>query len=428
MKKINLLAIALLLFSSIQFIGCKKDKDEAPAPAVLSLPVLSTNDVTYIKTSAATSGGSISSDGNDKIIARGLCYGPNANPSLADNYTVSGVVTNDFVNIIFGLTPSTTYHVRAYATNSVGTSYGNDLTFSTVATSSPVVSTTAITAITYFAGSGGGNVLDDGGSAVTARGICFGTSSNPTISNSITSNGTGYGSYTSSLSALTEGTTYYVRAYATNSVGTSYGNEVIFTTVAFTKPVVTTDTVKSITAATATSGGKIALDGGGAPITARGVCYGTSPSPDTSNFITTNGTGIGNFVSAISGLSLSTTYYVRAYATSSAGNGYGNEFSFTTPGVPVLSTTAITAITSTTATSGGDITSDGNSAVTVRGVCYGTSPNPTIANSITLDGTGTGLFVSNLSGLTTGTTYFVRSYATNGIGTAYGNEITFVTP
>jgi uncharacterized protein (TIGR02145 family) len=96
-------------------------------------------------------------------------------------------------------------------------------------------------------------------------------------------------------------------------------------------------------------------------------------------------------------------------------------------GLATLTTTAASSIAETTATSGGNITSDGGASVTVRGVCWNTSANPTIANSKTTDAIGTGSFTSNISGLTLGTTYYLRAYATNNVGTAYGNEITFKT-
>jgi uncharacterized protein (TIGR02145 family) len=99
----------------------------------------------------------------------------------------------------------------------------------------------------------------------------------------------------------------------------------------------------------------------------------------------------------------------------------------TVSAIPSVNTTTITNITHTTATGGGDVTDDGGAEVTARGVCWSTSQNPTIADSHTSDGTGTGIFVSNLSGITPNTQYFVKAYATNSVGTAYGNEETFTT-
>jgi uncharacterized protein (TIGR02145 family) len=96
--------------------------------------------------------------------------------------------------------------------------------------------------------------------------------------------------------------------------------------------------------------------------------------------------------------------------------------------IPMVSTAIITVIGQTTATGGGHVTDDGGSEVTARGVCWSTSQNPTIADSHTSDGTGTGVFVSNLTGLTPNTQYFVKAYATNSVGTAYGDEVSFTTP
>ena len=97
------------------------------------------------------------------------------------------------------------------------------------------------------------------------------------------------------------------------------------------------------------------------------------------------------------------------------------------PVIPTLTTTAASSIMTTSATSGGTISSDGGAAITARGVCWSTAANPTITGSHTTDGTGTGSFTSNVTGLTQATTYYLRAYATNSAGTAYGNEITFTT-
>jgi hypothetical protein len=95
--------------------------------------------------------------------------------------------------------------------------------------------------------------------------------------------------------------------------------------------------------------------------------------------------------------------------------------------VPTVTTTAISNITETTASSGGNVTSDGGAAVSGRGVCWNTTGAPTIANSSTSSGSGTGVFTSTLTGLVAGTTYHVRAYASNSAGYAYGNEVDFTT-
>jgi len=404
---------------------------------VAVIPVLITNVVTAIGYTAATSGGSITSDGGAAITARGVCWSTSAAPTVAlSTRTSDGTGFGSFTSSVTGLLPSTTYHVRAYATNSQGTGYGQEQTFVTTQTVAPTLSTTAASFIGTTTAQSGGNISLDGGATVTTRGICWSTSSGPTTSlTTKTSDGTGTGIFTSSLTGLTASTLYYVRAYATNSIGTSYGNEVTFTSSATvttpTVPVLFTNAISSIGSTTAVSGGVTTSDGG-STITARGVCWGTTSGPTISlSTKTSNSTGTGAFTSNLTGLAASTTYYVRAYATNSTGTGYGSELSFTTTAlatVATLSTTAISSINITTAVSGGNITTDGGSSITARGVCWNTSSGATVALSTkTTDGTGTGSFTSNISGLTSATTYYVRAYATNTVGTAYGSEIIFTT-
>ncbi len=292
----------------------------------------------------------------------------------------------------------------------------------------PTVSTTDVSEITQTSATSGGDVTDDGNAEVTARGVCWSTDENPTTADSKTSDGSGTGSFTSTLTSLTPATEYFVRAYATNSEGTAYGNQVSFTSGAIQLATLTTDVVSSITQTTAVSGGNI-TDNGGADITARGVCWSISQSPTLDDSKTEDGTGTGTFTSNITGLSPGTTYYVRAYASNSAGTAYGNEVSFDTEPIHLatLTTDAVSSITQTTAVSGGNITDDGGGNITVRGVCWSISQSPTINDNYTDDGAGTGAFTSNITGLNTGTTYYVRAYATNEAGTAYGNEVSFTT-
>jgi len=96
--------------------------------------------------------------------------------------------------------------------------------------------------------------------------------------------------------------------------------------------------------------------------------------------------------------------------------------------IPTVTTASFTAVTSNSAITGGDVAQDGGASVTARGVAYGTSSTPTTSGTITTDGTGTGVFTSTLTGLTPSATYYVRAYATNSVGTAYGNEVSFTTP
>ena len=190
---------------------------------------------------------------------------------------------------------------------------------------------------------------------------------------------------------------------------------------------VTTTSGSSITAYSLVMGGSITSDGG-SPVFERGVCWGTTSNPLTTTNKVPIGSGTGAFSTTISGLSPSTTYYFRAYAVNNLGTAYGNDVTVTMlSALPTLTTTTVSAITTTTATSGGNITYEGVSTVTSHGVCWSTTLNPTTANSKTTDGSGSGTFTSSLTGLTPGTQYYVRAYATNGTGTGYGVQVNFTT-
>ena len=179
----------------------------------------------------------------------------------------------------------------------------------------------------------------------------------------------------------------------------------------------------NISSSTASITTTINTDGGNT-ITSRGIVWNTSINPTIAlSTKTSSGTGTGTFSVSITGLSASTVYYVRTYATNANGTVYGNEISITTTGVtPSLTTTAASSTTISSFTTGGTISNDGGNLVTYRGVCWSTNANPTINDNRILSGTGTGTFTITLSNLNLATTYYVRSFATNSAGTAYGNE------
>jgi uncharacterized protein (TIGR02145 family) len=193
----------------------------------------------------------------------------------------------------------------------------------------PAVTTVSVSAITQTSATCGGNVTDDGGAEVTARGVCWGTSQNPTTGSSKTNDGTGTGTFTSSITGLTPGNEYFVRAYATNSEGTSYGGQESFSSNPVILATLATSVVTSVTSMGAVSGGTIISDGG-APISAKGICWAITADPTTSDNKTNDGIGTSSFISTITGLSEGTTYHVRAYAINSAGTAYGDDKSFTT--------------------------------------------------------------------------------------------------
>lgn len=200
--------------------------------SIITLPTLTTTTVSSITYTTSVSGGTISSDGGASITERGVCWSTSPNPTISlSTKTTNGTGTGLFNSNITGLTPNTTYHVRAYATNSVGTAYGNELIFNTTPLTLPTLITTSVSSISALKAISGGTVSNDGGASITARGVVWSTSPNPTITLlTKTSSGTGIGTFISNLVSLSLNVTYYIRSYATNSVGTAYGNEISFTT------------------------------------------------------------------------------------------------------------------------------------------------------------------------------------------------------
>ena len=195
-----------------------------------------------------------------------------------------------------------------------------------------MIMTEGVTAITQTSFTVMGKVLTDGVNAITQRGFVYGIDHNPTLNNNIVSNGSGNGSFTSTITGLNAAYTYYVRAFAVNNNGTFYGNEMAVTTTApspSTLPSVTTIAVTNITVNEATVRGAVTSDGG-EPITHRGFVYDTLPNPTLDALVAYHGTGVGEYVNLLTYLYPSKTYYFRAFAQNSVGVAYGNELSFTT--------------------------------------------------------------------------------------------------
>ena len=230
------------------------------------------------------------------------------------------------------------------------------------------------------------------------------------------------------LGDLAANTTYYYNYEVANAINSMKTEVKSFATVDYGMPSVTTVSVTNVTGSGAVFNGNV-TDGGEMSVTERGFCYGTNSGNLTvSGQHVVAGSGLGSFTKNVSGLSSSTTYYMRAYAKNDKGVAYGSVKTFTTPnGLPTVTTNNVTNISSSSANCGGNVTSDGGYSITARGVCWSTSQNPTVSGSHTSNGTGTGSFSSYMSGLSAGTTYYVRAYATNSKGTSYGAQKSFTT-
>ena len=211
--------------AAILLAACTKETSEVRLD-----PALATNKVFDITSSSATVAGFVIAEG-DGFTEKGVCYDLEPSPTIAKSKAIFSVpvATATYNVLLTDLAFAKKYYARAYATSATGTIYGEELTFTTL----PILATVTTTAVSDVKGTSaktGGNITATGGSEVTARGVCYGTSPNPIVTGSKTTDGTGLGEFESLLTGLKGLTTYYVRAYATSSAGTVYGNEISFTT------------------------------------------------------------------------------------------------------------------------------------------------------------------------------------------------------
>ena len=251
MRKYFILSLVAALL-----LSCGKDAEK---------PTVKTLDVAEVTDTTAVCAGEIISNGGAEITSKGVCWSTTQNPTTED-HCVDAMNREPALDVyrcvIANLLPNTTYYVRAYAANEVGTGYGQEVSFTTLDGNDdgdddggnddgdedgddnggnddnddepeillPEVTTRPVTEITVTTAVCGGDVVSDGGAEVTARGVCWSVSQNPTIEGKHTDDGTGTGEFVSMLPNLAMNTTYYIRAYATNEAGTSYGEELSFRT------------------------------------------------------------------------------------------------------------------------------------------------------------------------------------------------------
>lgn len=396
-----------------------------------TLPVVGAVMVENTKHTTADVSASVSAASESPITQCGFVYATHADPQLSDLHVEQQTAAGGKISTqLTGLAANTLYYVCAYAINIKGVQYGSAATFTTKAYSKPTVTTGTASDIVYTGFTIGGEVQSDGGQTVTARGICYSASTTePTLENQVVPKGAGSGSYSVSVTGLQPGTVYYARAYATNSIGTSYGDVIQVATPAYSKPTVATSAASNIIYTGFTIGGEVQSDGGQA-VTARGICYSESNTePTIENQVVPKGAGSGSYSVSVTGLQPRTVYYARAYATNSVGTAYGEIIQVTTLayGAPTVTTTTVSDIDYTSATVGGTVTADGGMEVTERGVCWSLTANPTLTDDHKAVGQGTGTFSTSITGLNEGKTYYARAYATNSVGTTYGNQISFTT-
>ncbi len=287
-------------------------------------PTVSISPVSNITATSVLCQGQIQNTNGSNVTDCGFCYGTSSSPTLNDNCIRLGPKTGAFSFTLVNLEHNTTYYVRAFATSVLGTGYSSVITFTTVS-GLPICGSTTITNLDPATARGQSSATSTNGSNIIEKGLCWSANHTPTINDLSVSSGDGDGTITGYLSDLQPNTTYRVRSYATSAFGTSYGPEIIFTSLSGI-PTVTTK-VATLSGNEIITGGNV-IDDAGSVLQEMGVCYGTSPNPDiSSSFQHTvdDCCNIGEFTSYIPKPSYSGYIYIRAYANTRYGTGYGNQ-------------------------------------------------------------------------------------------------------
>ena len=409
---------------------------------------ISTVEVSQINAYSAISSGVIGSDGGYSITEKGVVWSTSANPTVSlATKTNEGAGAQNFSSTISNLNPITNYYYRAYASNSLGSFYGNTYNFTTLDVL-PEVTTTNVSNISYTTADSGLSIINNG-SPVAISGIIWGV--NPQQL-SVDSNNIVAGEGILSLTNLQAGTAYYVRGFAENNNGVAYGEILTFTTQAAI-PTLETFMPSQITASTVFSGGSSIqsdfINDGGSALTAKGLIWGTNSNliiETVGNYIAYNCSGANcnnlGFSQTVQGLQANTIYYIRAFAVNEIGTGYGEVLSFTTLEAVVTAPTVEVGYHSNLTYNGvaiyqNSVTNDGGSDILETGVILSQWVDGLVLNSdccenlITQNGANTGGFNASFSELQPGVTYYYSAYATNAIGTGYSewnDDLQFTTP
>lgn len=222
--KTRILQCLFMIFFSLLIVSCKKEEKK------VILPVVETKSITGIVQTTAICGGVITSDGGGAINEKGVCWSTSADPTILDSRTSDGTGADSFTSNITDLTAGLTYYARAYATNSAGVGYGESVSFTTLETPTIDIATLEATDINETSAKVGGNISSTGGLSVVSRGVCWSLNDLPSFSDNFITIGSGMGEFTANINNLTAGTIYNIRAFATTTTDTTYGNQLVFTT------------------------------------------------------------------------------------------------------------------------------------------------------------------------------------------------------
>lgn len=404
------------------FVACKKEQ-------LPIAPNVQTKDAINPRATSVTLQGHNANEDLLGITERGFYFADHNKPeTLLQNKTIASPGNGDFAVLLTGLHAETLYSYVAFAKNSERTTMGTLKTFSTREYTLPEVSTDKIKNVYISSCQVSGIVGYDGGKLVTERGFCFSIQPNPTVQDNKVSSGKGEGPFDNFLKGLNENTTYYVKSYAINSLGISYGAELSFTTHNFSPPIVNSIQVSDITNTTANFQGEV-MDTGGSDITERGflLCQDVEDITNCQKFSIPG--GLGTYKLVVTNLKTNVKYYMRAFATNKKGTAYGPPIPFTTGEYtyPSVKTVSVTDITLHAAVLTGTVTSEGNTTVSEKGFCVSIVPNPTINNLKFPVAIGLGPFSYFLGNLSENKTYYIVAYAINAKGVVYGTPMTFKT-
>lgn len=313
--------------------GVSYSNEEMTFQLRTDVALVTTGNPTNVTSNSADCSGNVENDYGIAVTERGFVWSStNKSPNLDDGERKScGGGTGEFSRTINDLMPNTLYYVNTYAISEAGTAYGSVKTFTTLSQAPIVATVVNMEEISEDSAVVGGSIESDGGSAVTERGVLWGTSPNPQQSGRKVSVDINRDDYTTRLTNLERFTTYYVQAYAKNENGISYGNEMTFKT-KMDRPAVTTASVSDVTAGSAKCGGNVTSAGGGS-ILERGVVLSKKESPTVNDIKIVCGEGLGAFSTEVTGLDASSVYYVRAYTVNEDWTVYGEQVSFMTDSI-----------------------------------------------------------------------------------------------
>jgi uncharacterized protein (TIGR02145 family) len=398
-----------------------------------TLPQVNTTSIINVTPSTALATGEVISDA-DQNTTRGFCYSTTSNPTISNDTTMNGTGLGVYSGTLQNLTPLTTYYVRAYATNSLGTSYGNELSFlASLPSPQSCPGTPSVTDID-------GNLYH----TVQIGNQCW-TQSNLKVSKYRNGDNipTGlsnsdWGNTMNGAFATYNNDTGIVRLYGQHYNGYAVNDVRGLCPTGWQVP-----TDNELTALVNYLGGD-SIAGGHL----KSVNVGFSlPNSGATNFSGFSGMAAGSFGPIGGNGELWVNGYFWSRNTSNSNlawvrnlhyldtrahrNQYGMTWGFSVRclknTLPQVNTTSATNVTPSTALVTGEVISDGGDQNTTRGFCYSTTTNPSVSNDTTMNGTGLGVYSGTLQNLTPSTSYYVRAYATNSVGTSYGNEVSFTT-